>query len=147
MLALPAKTHRNTAALRAAALAFALCLTACQTTPLPQTGTNALPADAGLPPQITAAPGMQRWVHIGAITTATNAGGLLTAQIPISASANQHRSIDYRFEWLDANGQAIPTVLSRDMQLHLYPGATQTLSGIAPTPSAQDFRLHLKPSP
>ena len=140
-------TRSTPATLATAALVFALGLTGCQTSPSAQAGANALATGTRLPPQVTAAPGLERWLQLGAIATATNAGGLMAAQVTASTSATQPRAIDYRFEWLDANGQVIPSVLSRDLRLTLYPGATQTLSCVAPSPSAVDFRLHLKPSP
>jgi uncharacterized protein YcfL len=65
---------------------------------------------------------------------------LLTVQAEINNTDSDNQQLYYRFKWLDANGFAVGSEETWKPVL-LYAYQKQTLSAVAPSPQATDFRL------
>ncbi len=52
-------------------------------------------------------------------------------------------NIGYSIDWYDSAGLQIKTLLSRPQYLKVRSNGDFSLNGIAPSPSAVDFRIHL----
>jgi len=91
---------------------------------------------------LTEAP-LARKVQVVQILQTRTDGGLLQVQVELLNKSNRGKEINYRFEWVDQGGFAIDTLLSRWSRLSLSVGKPVMVRGLAPTPSASDFRLKL----
>lgn len=65
---------------------------------------------------------------------------LLTVQAEINNTDSDNQQLYYRFKWLDANGFTIGTEEAWKPVL-VYAYQKQTISAVAPSPQATDFRL------
>jgi uncharacterized protein YcfL len=80
-------------------------------------------------------------VSIVGVNQSTTPGGLLKVQIEL---LNQRRSLkrfSYHFEWFDANGMLIESVVSPTVADQIEGGESKFISSVAPTPACKDFRI------
>lgn len=68
-------------------------------------------------------------------------GEFLKVQVELLNTTSSLKSFNYRFEWFDANGAQVNTPTYTPRQIEGKESIF--ISGIAPTPSAKDFRLKL----
>ena len=50
----------------------------------------------------------------------------------------------YKWEWIDASGNVLPNATSTWVGMNIAAKQTTTLTAIAPSPRAVDFRLQLR---
>jgi uncharacterized protein YcfL len=90
--------------------------------------------------------GLGRTAEVVAIRQTTVSGDLLRLDIDVRNSSSNQQRFNYIFEWFDAQGMQVFTPMSR-WQGQIIEGAeTITLTAIAPTPTAKDFRLKFQKS-
>lgn len=78
-----------------------------------------------------------------AVNQVMTPGGLLKVQLEVVNQSSSYRRFNYRFEWLDANGMLLNTPASTWVTEQLEGGESKFISGAAPTPDCQDFRVKL----
>ena len=76
----------------------------------------------------------------------TNVGDLIMIQAKIVNSTSSLRQINYKFEWIDKNGMAVPSANSAWMKLILEGGEAKFISAVAPNKNVCDFTLKLLPN-
>jgi len=77
------------------------------------------------------------------INVATISTGFLQIQIEVQNLSSSTQAFAYRIEWFDANGMIIHTPLTTWIDRQILGGETISLTGIAPTETAKDFRIKL----
>lgn len=77
---------------------------------------------------------------------ATVSGDLLMVQAELENTQRSTRNVTFKFEWFDANGMEVGTPLSAWRTCVLRGGERTTITGVAPSPMAKDFRLKLERS-
>ncbi len=70
-------------------------------------------------------------------------GDLRTVQTTVRNTSRHPIQFDYRFEWIDEDGMHIASPASTWVIRTLQPGETASLSSVAPTPRAADFRFQV----
>ncbi len=85
--------------------------------------------------------GLNRGVRIVAVNEAP--GEFLKVQVELLNTTGSLKSFNYRFEWFDANGVQVNPSASTYLPRQIEGKESIFISGIAPTPSAKDFRLKL----
>lgn len=119
-----------------AVLSFAGCQTTAPTTSAPaETEYSNIFIDAKLRSQLV----------VDDLTTGFTGGELMRAQISLASRSAKELAFAAKFEWIDEFGQTIPSPTSRFIRHVAYPGQPVSLSGIAPSTKAADFRLLIKP--
>lgn len=91
----------------------------------------------------------QQLADIAAVTgirQATVSGDILKIQVDVTNLKTKSTSFNYKFEWYDPQGMQIDTPLSNWNWQPIEGRETVTLTGIAPTPTAKDFKLKLQRS-
>lgn len=78
-----------------------------------------------------------------ALSEAITPGGFAKVQVELRNNSSRTRHIEYLFEWFDANGMILPSSSRVYQTRELIGGETISLTSIAPTTSARDFRLKL----
>lgn len=68
-------------------------------------------------------------------------GNILRVQATIQNSRKKSITLNYIFEWYDANGIIIPSNIKQWKSIHLRGAESLPIVGIAPSPSAVDFIL------
>jgi uncharacterized protein YcfL len=68
-------------------------------------------------------------------------GGLLKVQIELLNRKHSLQRFSYHFEWFDANGMLIDTVVSTTIPDQIEGGESKFISSQAPTPACKDFRV------
>ena len=71
-------------------------------------------------------------------------GDLLQAQVDIYNTWITEQDVKYRFEWIDGAGNVLPDPRSTWIPISVAAKQTLTLTGIAPSPRAADFRLQMR---
>ena len=89
---------------------------------------------------------MADYAHILSVNEATVSGDILKIQVHLRNESSFDQNLIYKFEWFDLNGMQIETPLSTWQTKTVQGNETYTLSGVAPTPQAKDFRLKLQES-
>jgi len=120
-------------------LLFVLICAGCQTTPPPASPV------ATANPQLVIDPRLERVVRSGEVNTSYIGATTLVAEVSLHFSGRQARQIEYRFEWFNADGRSLPSPTSRYLTAFLQAATPQVLRGVAPSPDAVDFRLHIRP--
>lgn len=69
--------------------------------------------------------------------------GSLKIQAQIHNKKRSPRRFDYRFEWIDESGMTMRSSTTTWKRVNLLGGETTTLTSVAPSPRAVDFRLKL----
>ncbi len=71
-------------------------------------------------------------------------GDVLKAQVDIANDGLSTRHFSYKFDWLDQVGSTIDSKLSTWQQKEIAAGGMDTITAVAPTPQATDFRLQVR---
>lgn len=82
--------------------------------------------------------------RVVSINQGTVSGNLLKIQATIENLENNLRTLNYKFEWVDADGMAVDSPNEGWKTIQLQGRETQTISTVAITPRAVDFRLKLR---
>ena len=77
------------------------------------------------------------------INTAVVSSGFLKIQIELQNLTGRLQSFAYHIEWFDANGIIVNTPTSAWIDRQIEGGETLSLTGVAPTENAKDFRIKL----
>jgi uncharacterized protein YcfL len=84
---------------------------------------------------------LNRKVAIVGVNTVTTPGGLLKVQVEVENHTRSLQSFLYRFEWFDANGMQVNTILSTPLPEQIEGKESKFISSIAPNASCRDFRV------
>jgi uncharacterized protein YcfL len=84
---------------------------------------------------------LARKVAIVGINSAMTSGGLLKIQVEVENHTQSLQRFLYRFEWFDANGMQVSTILSASIPEQIEGGESKFVSSIAPYPNCRDFRI------
>ena len=87
---------------------------------------------------------LERVARVRSVRQATVSGNILKVDVDVTNTHGHSRIINYKFEWFDDHGMSVNTPLSTWQPRVLQGGETITLTGVAPTPQAKDFRLKLQ---
>lgn len=71
-------------------------------------------------------------------------GGPLQTQVDVANDGFRTRSFSYRFEWLDARGNVIPSSIYTWKATSVPAGGSIMISSVAPSEAATDFKLQLR---
>lgn len=82
--------------------------------------------------------------RVVAINQGTVSGNLLKVQATVENLKNKLRTLNYKFEWIDENGMAVDSPNETWKAIQLQGRETQTISTVAITPKAVDFRLKFR---
>lgn len=82
--------------------------------------------------------------RVVAINQATVSGNLLKVQATIENLKNNLRTLNYKFEWVDQDGMAVSSPNETWKSIQLQGRETTTITSVAITPRAVDFRLKLR---
>ena len=85
--------------------------------------------------------GLYGKVRILGVNTATVSTGFLKIQVEVENLSSSQAAFAYRIEWFDANGMILDTPTSVWIDRHIQGGETLSITGIAPTETAKDFRI------
>ena len=80
-------------------------------------------------------------VSIVGVNDATTPGGFLQIQIEVLNESRSMQDFNYRIEWFDMNGMALNTPSSVWIPRQIEGKETLTITAVAPTPTAKDFRV------
>ena len=80
------------------------------------------------------------------VRQATVSGDMLKIQVDITNLKTNPTSFNYIFEWYDPEGMIINTPMSTWQSQTIEGHETVAITGIAPTPTAKDFKLKLQRS-
>ena len=75
------------------------------------------------------------------INVATVSTGFLKIQVEVQNLSSGTQSFAYRIEWFDANGMIVHTPLTTWIDRQILGGETLSVTAIAPTETAKDFRI------
>jgi len=84
---------------------------------------------------------LENKVNIIGVNDATTPGGLLQIQVEVLNDRSSMQEFNYRVEWFDMNGMAINTPTSVWIPRQIEGKESLTITAIAPTPTAKDFRI------
>lgn len=87
--------------------------------------------------------GLNRKVFVVGVNTATTPEGLLKAQVELQNHTRSLQHFLYHFEWFDANGMQVNTILSTPLVEQIEGKESKFISCIAPNANCRDFRLKL----
>lgn len=90
--------------------------------------------------------GLGRTAQVIAIRQSVASGDLLRLDIDILNSSSNQQRFNYVFEWFDPQGMQVFSPMSRWQGQIIEGMETITLTAIAPTPTAKDFRLKFQKS-
>jgi uncharacterized protein YcfL len=82
--------------------------------------------------------------QVESINQATVSGNLLKVQATVRNLKNNLRTLNYKFEWVDESGMAVDSPNETWKAIQLQGRETQTISTVAVTPRAVDFRLKFR---
>jgi len=71
-------------------------------------------------------------------------GGLLKAAVTIQSRSDDTEALQYKWTWFDAKGFEVNSSSQPWQPVLVYGMQTTSIQGLAPNPSAKDFRLHLR---
>ena len=83
-------------------------------------------------------------IRVVSINQATVSGNLLKIQATLENLKNSQRRVNYKFEWVDADGMSIDSPNEVWKSILLQGRETQTISTVSINPRAVDFRLKLR---
>ena len=125
-----------------AALAGVVCaLTGCIAPP-----QNSTAAGAPMDTRITVAPDLFGDIVVTDVRCVKNGVGFLTLQANIVNNCSSPLAVDWKVQWLDADGVEIDSVVSTWNARMLQPMEICGLKATAPSPSAVDMRLYARKS-
>ncbi len=82
-------------------------------------------------------------IRIVSVNESTVSGNLKKVQVTLENAKNNTRRISYKFEWIDQDGMATNSVVQSWQSLSFAGRETQTVSAVAISPKAVDFKLKL----
>jgi uncharacterized protein YcfL len=82
-------------------------------------------------------------VRLVGVKSSVGADGYLKIQINVQSLLDSPRPFDYRIDWFDSRGLALPLADATPMTWMFLPHETAFLAQNAPTPAARDFRMIL----
>ena len=80
-------------------------------------------------------------VRVLGINTANTPAGFLRIQMEVQNTTNSRKSCTYRIEWFDEQAMIIHTATTPSTPLSLQGRETKSITAVAPTPLAKDFRI------
>ncbi len=83
-------------------------------------------------------------VRVVSVNQATVSGNLLKIQATVENLKSSVRTVNYKFEWVDVDGMAVNSPNEVWKSLTLQGRETTTISTVAVTPKAADFRLKFR---
>lgn len=83
-------------------------------------------------------------VRVVSINQATVSGNLLKIQATVENLKSKPRTVNYKFEWVDVDGMSVNSPNETWKSLALQGRETQTISTVAISPKAVDFRLKFR---
>lgn len=87
---------------------------------------------------------LSRKFQVVSINQATVSGNLLKVQATIVNLKNNLRTLNYKFEWVDQDGMAVDSPNETWKAIMFQGRETKTVSTVAVSPRAVDFRLKLR---
>ena len=84
---------------------------------------------------------LNRRMRVLGVNTAATPAGFLRIQIEVQNTTNSRKSCTYRIEWFDENAMIIHTATTPSTPISLQGRETKSITAIAPTPTAKDFRI------
>ena len=84
---------------------------------------------------------LNKKVSIAGVNEGMTQGGFLQVQIEVLNQKNSMQSFSYRFEWFDMNGMLVDTPTSVWIPRQIEGQETLTITAVAPTTTAKDFRV------
>lgn len=87
--------------------------------------------------------GLERRAQVDNIRMSRVSGDLLRVQVDIRNLKDSDQEFNYRFEWLDEGGNKIGSSVEVWKRQQIGPQETITLTEVATSPSAIDFRLKM----
>ena len=86
---------------------------------------------------------LSKKVHILNVAEDLVSGNILRVQATVQNSRKKSITLNYIFEWYDANGIIIPSAIKQWKSIHLRGAESRPVVGIAPSPNAVDFVLKI----
>ncbi len=71
-------------------------------------------------------------------------GDILRAQITLASKYSSTQQYQYRFAWFDENGVELDAGSRAWIPFIMYGNETKTLQGVAPNPSARQFKINIR---
>ena len=84
---------------------------------------------------------LNRRMRVLGVNTAATPAGFLRIQMEVQNLTRSLKSCTYRIEWFDENAMIIHTATTPSTPLSLQGRETKSITAIAPTPTAKDFRI------
>ena len=84
---------------------------------------------------------LKKKVSIVSINQSMTPGGFLQVQIELLNTTHSRARFSYHFEWFDANGMQLGTLMSAEVADVIEGGEDKFISAVAPTPACRDFRV------
>ncbi len=94
--------------------------------------------------RIVTDPTLRRHITVVEVNRATVSGDLTRVQVRLQNNLRRDRTVQYRFEWYDAEDMFVDSPTSVWRVRTLKGGETIALSDVAPNPRAVDFVLKLQ---
>jgi len=82
--------------------------------------------------------------QVQSINQTTVSGNLLKVQATVANLKNNLRTLNYKFEWIDRDGMAVDSPNETWKTVQLQGKETITISTVAVTPRAVDFKLKFR---
>ncbi len=114
------------------ALVSLLLLTSC---------TAALPPD----PRVSIIDNyLKSEIEVSNISYIINSSGLMEVQVSGVNKTGKYKKLEYKIEWLDQDGFAILSVLSRWTEFPVFQNAEFRFQGVAPKTSVANFKIMIR---
>ena len=123
--------------------AGAFLLAGCQTVNTTETAQPSYQKNMVSEKRVITDSSLARKVEILGVNDAMTPEGFLKVQVELRNNKSSMQRFSYKFEWFDANGMAVGGPASVALSRQIEGKETLFLSGMAPVPSARDFRLKL----
>jgi uncharacterized protein YcfL len=86
---------------------------------------------------------LNKAVSIVGVNTAIVSTGFLKIQVELLNKTSDTQNFSYKIEWFDGNGMIVNTPTSVWVARQILPAQTLSITAVAPTESAKDFRIQL----
>jgi len=71
-------------------------------------------------------------------------GDLMRASVTLVSKKSDTQKLQYKFAWFDPNGMEVAPDASPWKPLMIYGNETKTIQGVAPNPSAREWKVKLR---
>ena len=95
--------------------------------------------------RVTVAPDLGTAVWVTDVRLTKGPSSHFTLQANVANNTDGVVRMEYRVDWLDATGSAIPSVVSTWQPMSAAAREVVSLQATAPLPEAVDFRLYVQP--